>query len=122
MHFSTKMTLASGLLLTLATPTLLAKVPAEQAAQLGGDKLTYIGAEKAANADGSIPAWDGGFPQSRIPANWKPGDVYTKPLAGRQAAVHDHRAERRSVQGEADAGPAGDVREVPLRPTRFRSM
>ena len=79
MHFSTKMTLASGLLLTLATPTLLAKVPAEQAAQLGGDKLTYIGAEKAANADGSIPAWDGGFPQSRIPANWKPGDVYTNP-------------------------------------------
>ncbi|HND28298.1 MAG TPA: DUF1329 domain-containing protein, partial [Pseudomonadales bacterium] len=79
MNLTEKMTLASGLLLTLATPSLLAKVPAEQAAQLGGDKLTYIGAEKAANADGSIPVWDGGFPQSRIPANWKPGDVYTNP-------------------------------------------
>jgi hypothetical protein len=37
-----------------------AKVPAEVAARLGQD-LTPFGAELAGNADGSIPAWDGGL-------------------------------------------------------------
>ncbi|MFT3810429.1 MAG: DUF1329 domain-containing protein [Micropepsaceae bacterium] len=37
-----------------------AKVPAEVAARLGKD-LTPFGAEVAGNADGSIPAWDGGL-------------------------------------------------------------
>ncbi|MFA5939336.1 MAG: DUF1329 domain-containing protein [Sinimarinibacterium sp.] len=37
-----------------------AKVGADKAAALG-DKLTPVGAEKAANADGSIPAWSGGL-------------------------------------------------------------
>ena len=37
-----------------------AKVPAEVAARLGQD-LTPFGAEVAGNADGSIPAWDGGL-------------------------------------------------------------
>ena len=37
-----------------------AGVSPEQAARLGAD-LTPFGAEKAANADGSIPAWTGGF-------------------------------------------------------------
>lgn len=38
----------------------VAKVPAEVAARLGKD-LTPFGAELAGNADGSIPAWDGGL-------------------------------------------------------------
>lgn len=38
----------------------VAKVPAEVAARLGQD-LTPFGAEIAGNADGSIPAWDGGL-------------------------------------------------------------
>lgn len=38
----------------------VAKVPAEVAARLGQD-LTPFGAELAGNADGSIPAWDGGL-------------------------------------------------------------
>jgi hypothetical protein len=36
-----------------------AAVPASQAARLGGD-LTPMGAERAGNAAGSIPAWTGG--------------------------------------------------------------
>ena len=40
--------------------TALAKVPADVAARLGKD-LTPYGAELAGNADGSIPAWDGGL-------------------------------------------------------------
>jgi Protein of unknown function (DUF1329) len=53
-----------------------AEVGADQVARLGKD-LTPVGAEKAGNADGSIPAWDGsGTP---VPAGWKPGGEYPNP-------------------------------------------
>jgi hypothetical protein len=41
----------------------LAAVPPEEAAKLG-TTLTPIGAERGANADGSIPAWAGGLPKN----------------------------------------------------------
>ncbi len=44
----------------LAAGQTLAAVPADQVARLGKD-LTPIGAEQAANADGSIPTWTGGL-------------------------------------------------------------
>ncbi|MBB1518521.1 DUF1329 domain-containing protein [Aquipseudomonas guryensis] len=54
--------LHSGLLVAmlLAAPLVQAQVSAEQAARLGQD-LTPLGAEKAGNAAGTIPAWDGGL-------------------------------------------------------------
>ncbi|UUY09519.1 DUF1329 domain-containing protein [Pseudomonas sp. J452] len=54
--------LHTGLLaaMLLAAPLVQAQVSAEQAARLGQD-LTPLGAEKAGNAAGSIPAWDGGL-------------------------------------------------------------
>lgn len=54
--------LHSGLLaaMLLAAPLVQAQVSAEQAARLGQD-LTPLGAEKAGNAAGTIPAWDGGL-------------------------------------------------------------
>jgi hypothetical protein len=56
----------------------LAAVSAEEAARLGKD-LTPMGAEKAGNADGSIPAWDpDGTP---VPADFVPGsDNYINPF------------------------------------------
>ncbi len=44
--------------LTLLSGSAWAKVPQEEAARLGKD-LTPVGAEKAANEDGSIPVWTG---------------------------------------------------------------
>ena len=41
----------------------MAAVPPEEANKLG-TSLTPIGAEKAGNADGSIPAWTGGLPKN----------------------------------------------------------
>ena len=61
----------AGLALSLATPLALAKISAEQAAELGGDRLTPMGAERAGNADGSIPAWTGGI--TEMPASYTPG-------------------------------------------------
>ncbi|WP_068824648.1 DUF1329 domain-containing protein [Pseudomonas sp. BMS12] len=53
--------LRTGLLgLALLANQTLAAVPAEQIARLDRD-LTPVGAERAGNADGSIPAWTGGL-------------------------------------------------------------
>ncbi|MGH8432623.1 MAG: DUF1329 domain-containing protein, partial [Solimonas sp.] len=51
--------MAAGTLVLAATQPVAAKASPEQVAQLGGDKLTCIGAERAGNADGSIPAFVG---------------------------------------------------------------
>lgn len=56
-----------------------AKLPADQVARLGSD-LTPMGAEKAGNKDGSIPAWEGGI--TKPPAGYKPGDHHPDPFAG----------------------------------------
>jgi len=45
--------------------------------------LTPLGAERAGNADGSIPAWDGGI--TTPPTNYKVGDHHPDPYASDQA-------------------------------------
>ncbi|UVE19540.1 DUF1329 domain-containing protein [Pseudomonas sp. LS44] len=50
------------LALSLLAGQVMAAVSADQAAQLG-TTLTPLGAQKEANADGSIPAWTGGLPK-----------------------------------------------------------
>jgi hypothetical protein len=60
----------------------LAAVSAAEAAKLGAE-LTPLGGEKAGNADGSIPAWDGGLTsaaQAGFP-NFKPGEHHPDPYA-----------------------------------------
>jgi hypothetical protein len=54
-----------------------AKVDASQAARLGGE-LTPLGAEKAGNAAGTIPAWEGGV---TAPAGYQPGMHHLDPYA-----------------------------------------
>ncbi|MCG6872430.1 MAG: DUF1329 domain-containing protein [Gammaproteobacteria bacterium] len=46
------------------------------------DTLTPMGAEKAGNAEGSIPAWTGGI--TKPPAGYKPGDHHPDPFSGDQ--------------------------------------
>jgi hypothetical protein len=60
-----------------------AAVSAAEAAKLGAE-LTPMGAEKAGNADGSIPAWDGGLSSAAQAGNpgFKPGQHYPDPYAG----------------------------------------
>jgi len=52
--------IAAALAVLFCAHTALAAVSAEEAARLGAD-LTPVGAEKAGNAAGTIPAWDGGL-------------------------------------------------------------
>lgn len=66
------------LVLSLSSLSVAAKVPPEEAAKLKST-LTPLGGEKAASADGSIPAWNGGL--SKPPASWAgAGKRYTDPF------------------------------------------
>ena len=49
------------LALGLLSANVMAAVSADQVAKLG-TSLTPLGAEKAGNADGTIPEWTGGLP------------------------------------------------------------
>jgi hypothetical protein len=71
---------AAALAATLATAGLhaAAAVSADEAAKLK-TTLTPVGAERAANKDGSIPAWDGGV--TKAPAGYKAGDPRPDPFA-----------------------------------------
>ncbi len=55
-----------------------AAVTPEEAGKLK-TTLTPMGAEKAGNADGTIPAWDGGY--TTAPPGFKPGDKRPDPFA-----------------------------------------
>ena len=86
------------------TGTARAEVAAAEAARLGAE-LTPVGAERAANADGSIPAWNGGAPQA--PAGWTVGQVRPDPYANEQplfsidagnAAQHGKHLDRKSTR------------------------
>ncbi|HSX71697.1 MAG TPA: DUF1329 domain-containing protein [Pseudomonas sp.] len=72
-----------GIVLALAAAASLylghaqAAVSEQMAAKLGTE-LTPLGGEKAANADGSIPAWDGGL--TKPPAGFVPGKHYVDPF------------------------------------------
>ncbi|MCY1274981.1 hypothetical protein D9M70_236120 [compost metagenome] len=69
-------------LLSLASADALAAVSASQAASLKST-LTPFGAEKAGNADGSIPAWTGGITQ--LPAGYQgAGHHHVDPFANDQ--------------------------------------
>ena len=55
----------------------LAKVSQAEADRLGGPELTPIGAERAGNAEGTIPPWEGGI--TALPAGYSVGDRLVDP-------------------------------------------
>ncbi len=74
--------LLTAFALTAMSSGALAAVTAQEAARLGQD-LTPLGAEKAGNADGSIPAWTGGG-IGDVPASYVPGGHHPDPYADEQ--------------------------------------
>lgn len=71
--------LGATLVAALALTAGYAALSPAEVAKLGAE-LTPLGGEKAGNAAGTIPAWDGGL--SKPPAGWKKGMHYTDPFAG----------------------------------------
>ncbi|WP_286261349.1 DUF1329 domain-containing protein [Thalassotalea atypica] len=75
-----KLTLLSlAVSLAVTSNIALAKVSPADSAKLSKE-LTPVGAERGANADGSIPAWDGGI--KAAPAGYTPGDHHPDPFSG----------------------------------------
>jgi uncharacterized protein DUF1329 len=70
------------LALTAVSGSVLAAVSAEEAARLG-QGLTPVGAERAGNAAGTIPAWTGEG-VGTIPAGYQPGGHHPDPFADEQ--------------------------------------
>lgn len=74
----TRIALAVCIGMAFAGGSAFAAVSADQAARLGKD-LTPVGAIQAGNADGTIPAWEGGI--TSPPAGYKPGMSHPDPFA-----------------------------------------
>ncbi|MCP4900301.1 MAG: DUF1329 domain-containing protein, partial [bacterium] len=55
-----------------------AELSPDEIAKLGNE-LTPMGAEKAGNAEGTIPAWEGGI--TSAPEGWAPGQHFVDPFA-----------------------------------------
>jgi len=72
----TRMTVAAAL--GLLAQGALADLTQEEADRLGGDELTPVGAERAGNAAGTIPAWTGGL--AELPSNYVEGEPLVDPF------------------------------------------
>ncbi|QJR82610.1 DUF1329 domain-containing protein [Alteromonas pelagimontana] len=68
--------IAAAISLSFASTLVMAKISTEEAKKLG-ETLSPLGAEKSANADGSIPAWNGGI--TKPPADYDVGDHHPDP-------------------------------------------
>ncbi len=93
--------------ITLSVLTCLGAIAAQAALsqadadRLGAD-LTPLGGEKAGNADGSIPAWDGGITAG--PAGYKPGMHHPDPFASEQPLFTITAANADQYAGKISAG------------------
>jgi hypothetical protein len=74
----TIISLIVGALLCAIPATSWSGLSADEIARLGAD-LTPLGGEKAGNADGTIPPWQGGI--TTPPPGYKPGDHHPDPFA-----------------------------------------
>jgi hypothetical protein len=72
-----KITLVSLALSLVFAGSVSAKISPDQAAKLSKE-LTPMGAQRGANADGSIPAWTGGI--TSVPAGYTAGDHHPDPF------------------------------------------
>ena len=103
--------LLAGSLLCLAMPMAQAKISAEEAATLGGDTLTPVGAERAANADGTIPAWTGGL--TELPADYKPGGRLVDPFAEETPLFTIDASNYEKYQDKLSAGQIATLKRYP---------
>jgi hypothetical protein len=78
MHRNSLILFCCALAIVGSGTILQAQLSSQEVARLGAD-LTPLGAEKAGNAEGTIPAWDGGI--TTPPASYKPGMHHPDPFA-----------------------------------------
>ncbi|RWU17186.1 DUF1329 domain-containing protein [Pseudomonas alkylphenolica] len=110
----------SALALSLLATAVMAKVSPEEAAQLG-TTLTPMGGVKAANADGSIPAWTGGLPTTagKVDSKGFLSDPFAneKPLFVITAATADTYKDKLTAGQLAMFKRYSDSYKIPVYPT-----
>ena len=87
-----------------------AAVSEKEASRLGAD-LTPFGAEKAANADGSIPAWTGG--NTTVPAGFKNGGKRSDPYANEKPLFVITAANMNQYADSLSEGLQGMLKKYP---------
>lgn len=109
-----------GVAFVLACSSAFAAISEADVARLGKD-LTPLGAERAGNADGSIPAWTGGVTQA--PAGYKVGDHHPDPFGGDQPLYTITPQNAANHQARLTAGQRALLQtypgySIPVYPTR----
>lgn len=105
------MKLISSSALLLATAALAHAAASEaEVARLGRD-LTPLGAERAGNADGTIPAWEGGL--TTPPAGYKVGDHHPDPFAADQPLYTITAANLAHYESRLTAGAVSLLKAYP---------
>ena len=108
---ATRVSLICGLLIFLLTASgTQAKVTPEEAAKLGKE-LTPLGAIRAGNADGTIPAWDGGITQP--PASYKPGTHHPDPFIEEKTLLTITAANAEKYRDKLSPGQLAMLRRYP---------
>lgn len=107
---TTTMLRTGALALSLLASSSWAAVSPEEAAQLG-TRLTPLGAEKAGNADGSIPAWTGGLKADAAPIDSK--GFLGDPFAGEKPLLTITAANAEQYKDKLTAGQLALFKRYP---------
>ena len=89
----------------------LAELTQAQADSLGGDELTPMGAERAGNAAGTIPAWTGGI--TELPAGYVEGQPLVDPFPGDQPQFTITAANFEQYQDKLSPGQVALLQRYP---------
>lgn len=87
-----------------------AAVSAEEAAKLKST-LTPLGAERASNKEGTIPAWEGAY--SKVPAGYKPGAPRPDPFASEKPLFSITGKNVDQYAGKLAAGTVAMLKKYP---------
>ena len=76
-----------------------------------GKDLTPVGAERAGNADGTIPAWEGGL--TKPPPGWKREQGYVDPFAGDKVLFTITAANAKQYESKLSPGQLALLKKYP---------
>ncbi len=107
---NTRILQTGALLLSLLASSVMAAVSEQEAAQLGAS-LTPLGGEMAGNADGSIPAWDGGLSTRAAAVDGK--GFLADPFASEQALFTITAANAEQYKDKLSAGQLAMFKRYP---------
>jgi hypothetical protein len=102
-----KLHVLAAVALLATTASAYAGVSAAEAAALN-NHLTPVGAERAGNKDGSIPAWDGG-----LKSGSQPGKLPADPYAGEKALLRINAANMAQYQDKLSEGTQALLKRFP---------